>query len=50
MSVKEEIVNHIIAKLLEEVGKELGLVCKAERTLSGKRPDIRCFFNGLRIG
>jgi len=44
--VPEYIIN---AKLAEILSKELGIDARAERSKSGKRPDISCFYNGLMV-
>ncbi|PMP90987.1 MAG: hypothetical protein C0171_03820 [Caldisphaera sp.] len=52
--VIEETINHYIGKYLDAFGKDIELKCKSERTefVNGyaKRPDIKCFYQGLRIG
>ncbi len=45
--VPEYIVN---AKLAEILREDFGIDARAERVKGRKRPDIRCFYNGLIIG
>ena len=46
MPISEVEINIVIAQILSE----LGLDCRAERTIGRARPDIRCVYKGFKIG
>ncbi|MEM1696627.1 MAG: hypothetical protein QXQ90_08555 [Desulfurococcaceae archaeon] len=45
-SVHEDVLNSRLAEVLSE---NFGLDCRAERTATRARPDIKCYYNGFRI-
>lgn len=45
--VSEYVVNVKLAEILSE---EFSIDCRAERVVSRRRPDVRCYYRGFRIG
>jgi len=44
--VHESVINVILADILS---RDFGIDCRAERVSGRKRPDIRCFYRGLKV-